>query len=640
MTDTTPNYINIIKDVKDPNYRYKMPEAEVKIEGHGQYLRTIIPNLDKIANSLLTSPEILNHYLGLSLGTNSGHQTKSDHLFVQGEHSQKKIQKFIYKYIDEFLMCPKCKIPDTCFKITKTSKKKKELSIVCQSCGTDSVLSNTKIDSKMVNYIINNPPDNKEHRQMETQENHSVSNFGEMFSFDMYPNKMAGKEQQEDEPREELDNDVDEVVDPSPVTSPNSESPPTSSCHEIILKEVVIDLRPELARYNSSSSSNSDSSSDNEDEIGNKLPEPNLFKELENNLEIEIQEDDAEIIFLEIPSPSELKPKPERNASPLFKKPAHSYTPSYQSSYSGYSNQPKVYENKYASLSNHFASRVMSQGNNDRGSLLANEVRDLMRVSRSTNMREKQQYLYNFLEKELLIGNGSPYTDFNFSIQRVKTVSKHLRLESLVAGLMTDILVTRDCHGFYRQIRYFSKYYIPFIEGTHAEKAQTNVLDAIALIFVKRNGNLDIDSIMEELYLNNIVTPDVMKEWFLNGSNIISDDDMEDVKYQLGGIIEQFMYEDEHISDYEDTPPDYFNTLIHADGSVWEQKPQRKKNKKKKGLRGIVSNLINYRENSSDSSSSESSDPDDIMPELEFDDSETQKEGTQTTNNHMQSYLS
>lgn len=687
MTDTTVNYININKDVKDPNYRYKMSEVEIKIEGGGQYLRTVVTNLDKIANSLLTTPEILNHYLGLSLGTNSGHQAKSDHLFIQGEHSKKKIQKVIYKYIDEFLICPKCRIPDTCFKIAKGKKKKQQLSLVCQSCGKDSLLSNSKIDSKMINYIIHNPPNNKDHREMENQNDHPDSNFGQMFSFDIKkPNSKANPEEANpkevtSELEQEEQEEEEEIIEPSPIGS--SSSSIADSDEEFIIKEVVIDLRQELNRFNSTSSSSSnnstngsDNNADSEPEV--ELPEPNLFKDLVNNLEFDIQKDDEnQFTILEIPLPSELKIKPARSASPLFKKKTINYTyaPSnnnlrshfsnYNNKNYGYGNSNKYsinnyngyntynandasrHSNKYARLSQQHASRILSHTANDRGSLMANEVRELMRVARSSSAREKRKYLYDFLKNELMVDDDDPYSDFNFSVNRVRIVSKHLKLESLVAGLMADILVSRDCHGFHIQVQYYSKYFHPFVEGIYAEKAQLNILDAVGLIFIKRRGDLDIDSIIEELYLNNVISADVIKEWFLNGSTMISDDDMEDIKNQMCNIIETFRVEDEY-SDYEDQPPDYFKTMIHADGSVWEplndfnddkenqenngknkkeknkQKEEKKekdknKNKRSNGLHNIVRSFIN---SSSEEGTSEE-EADDIMPDLEFDDTTT-----------------
>ena len=82
-------------------------------------------------------------------------------------------------------------------------------------------------------------------------------------------------------------------------------------------------------------------------------------------------------------------------------------------------------ENRYASLSNQFASIVMTHNVDDKSTLPLDDVREILRVSRSDNLREKQEYLYNFLKRELSTDDKSPYTDFNFSVNRVKIVSKH-----------------------------------------------------------------------------------------------------------------------------------------------------------------------------------------------------------------------
>jgi translation initiation factor 2 beta subunit (eIF-2beta)/eIF-5 len=87
--------INRDRKQTDSHYRYKMPAIEVKHEGGGQYTRTLITNLKKIAEALNTTSEIINHYMSVELGTESSSSDGSDNrLFLRGTH-QANILKFM-----------------------------------------------------------------------------------------------------------------------------------------------------------------------------------------------------------------------------------------------------------------------------------------------------------------------------------------------------------------------------------------------------------------------------------------------------------------------------------------------------------------------------------------------------------------
>jgi translation initiation factor 5 len=48
--------INIRRDVTDPFYRYKMERLVSKIEGKGNGIKTVVPNLPSVAQSLARPP--------------------------------------------------------------------------------------------------------------------------------------------------------------------------------------------------------------------------------------------------------------------------------------------------------------------------------------------------------------------------------------------------------------------------------------------------------------------------------------------------------------------------------------------------------------------------------------------------------
>ena len=60
--------INIRRDVADSFYRYKMPKIQSKVEGKGNGIKTVIPNLAEVARALGRPPIYVHKYFGIELG--------------------------------------------------------------------------------------------------------------------------------------------------------------------------------------------------------------------------------------------------------------------------------------------------------------------------------------------------------------------------------------------------------------------------------------------------------------------------------------------------------------------------------------------------------------------------------------------
>lgn len=150
--------INRDRTQTDSHYRYKMPSIEVKYEGFGQYTKTFITNLKKIADALSTTPEILNHFLAVEIGTgtDSTGSNSSDNselrIFLRGTRSVETLQDNLDKYIKLYVKCTECDIPEGKFRV-KGNKKNKKLWVFCPSCGNQQDVTSVH---KTSNYIKNN----------------------------------------------------------------------------------------------------------------------------------------------------------------------------------------------------------------------------------------------------------------------------------------------------------------------------------------------------------------------------------------------------------------------------------------------------------------------------------------------------
>lgn len=135
-----------VNNSDDLFYRYKMEKVNITNKGFGNGLFTIINNLESIAKSINTPVEILYKYIANDLGSNYNEKKKS----MNGNHTHEKIQESIYKYINDFVICNKCGIPEVNYFLEKKSIEAK-----CSACGTlNEIKNNNKINQKNVDIIL------------------------------------------------------------------------------------------------------------------------------------------------------------------------------------------------------------------------------------------------------------------------------------------------------------------------------------------------------------------------------------------------------------------------------------------------------------------------------------------------------
>ena len=138
-----------VNGTDDIFYRYKMEKVSVTHRGNGNGLVTIINNLDSISKKINTPSEILYKFISNDLGTNYNEKKKS----ITGQHSQAKIQDIIYGYINNYVICKKCGIPELNYKINKS-----EITATCSACGNlyKLIESNNKGYDLILKYLQKN----------------------------------------------------------------------------------------------------------------------------------------------------------------------------------------------------------------------------------------------------------------------------------------------------------------------------------------------------------------------------------------------------------------------------------------------------------------------------------------------------
>jgi len=138
--------ISGLTPVDDPEYRYKMPLVYGKQEGRGNGSKTVIPNILEVSTALHRKPGEVCKFFGCELGAQTTWNPETVRAQVNGHHTDQILQQMMHKYIDAFVICPNCGLPETDYKI-----KSGLISHKCAACGHKEVVDMTH---KLTNYIL------------------------------------------------------------------------------------------------------------------------------------------------------------------------------------------------------------------------------------------------------------------------------------------------------------------------------------------------------------------------------------------------------------------------------------------------------------------------------------------------------
>ena len=131
-----------------------MPLLTTKIEGKGNGIKTVVPNMSDVARALSRPPTYPTKFFGCELGAQTSFDEKNDRYIVNGAHDATRLRELLDGFIDKFVLCKACKNPETDLVILKQGRSE-DIIRDCKACG-----ERTGVDMrhKLTTFIIKNPP--------------------------------------------------------------------------------------------------------------------------------------------------------------------------------------------------------------------------------------------------------------------------------------------------------------------------------------------------------------------------------------------------------------------------------------------------------------------------------------------------
>merc|ERR1712139_491094 len=125
-----------------------------KIEGRGNGIKTCVVNMGDVARAIKRAPSVTTKWFGYELGAQSTYTNKEgegERSIINGAHDTVVFQTLFDKFIEKYVLCGNCKLPEIDMTV-----KKSMIVAKCKACGWAGELDNTH---RIASYIVKIPPD-------------------------------------------------------------------------------------------------------------------------------------------------------------------------------------------------------------------------------------------------------------------------------------------------------------------------------------------------------------------------------------------------------------------------------------------------------------------------------------------------
>ena len=120
-----------IPEVAVKKERLELPRLRMSVIG----MRTIIYNFKEIADALNRDPQHIMKFLTGEMATAATSQ--EGRVIFQGKFNADTLNTLLQRYVENFIVCPVCKRPDT-----RLVREKRLSFLVCEACGAKSSIRN------------------------------------------------------------------------------------------------------------------------------------------------------------------------------------------------------------------------------------------------------------------------------------------------------------------------------------------------------------------------------------------------------------------------------------------------------------------------------------------------------------------
>jgi len=135
----------IPREILDPFYRYKRHILQMQITKH----ETLITNLDQVAKNICRNPEHLAKWFSLNIKGSPVKVQKLNGVVIlslKGNPTLSTLEDILEKFIEKYVICPVCKLPETKYMVDST------LNLQCEACGNN---QECKSNEPFVKFILN-----------------------------------------------------------------------------------------------------------------------------------------------------------------------------------------------------------------------------------------------------------------------------------------------------------------------------------------------------------------------------------------------------------------------------------------------------------------------------------------------------